>query len=89
MTFVNASVESMYGRVASAWKIANGKFTLNVDVPPNTMATVRLPKAKLEQVTEGEKPLTGRSDLLGTRQVGDAVLVDVGSGSYQFVVLGP
>ena len=84
LTFANASVESMYGHVASGWKIADGKFTLNAEVPPNTTATVRLPKAKLEQVTEGQKPLTGRADILGVRQAGEAVLVDLGSGSYVF-----
>jgi len=87
LTFANASVDSMYGRVASGWKIADGKFTLNVEVPPNTTATVRLPKAKLEQVTEGQKPLAGRTDLIGARQAGDAVLVDVGSGHYIFEMI--
>jgi alpha-L-rhamnosidase len=90
LTFANASVESMYGRVGSGWKIAAGKLILTAEVPPNTTATVRLPKAGLEQVTEGQKPLTGRSDLLSARQAGDAVLVEVGSGGYVFEsVLSP
>jgi alpha-L-rhamnosidase len=84
LTYAKASVESMYGRVASDWKIADGKFTLTVEVPPNTTAMVRLPKAKLEQTTEGQKPLAGRADLLGARQDGDAVVVEVGSGTYVF-----
>jgi len=84
LTFANASVEGMYGHVASGWKIADGKLTLTIEVPPNSIATVRLPKAKLEQTTEGQKPLTGRTDMLGARQAGDAVLVDVGSGRYIF-----
>ncbi|HVH72312.1 MAG TPA: alpha-L-rhamnosidase C-terminal domain-containing protein, partial [Candidatus Dormibacteraeota bacterium] len=84
LTFANASVESMYGRVASGWKITEGKLTVNVEVPPNTTATVRLPKAKLEQATEGQKPLTNRADLLGAHQAADAVLVEVGSGQYVF-----
>ncbi len=84
LTFANASIESMYGRVASGWKIASDKFTLTVEVPPNTTATVRLPKAKLEQTTEGQKPLTGREGILGARQAADAVLVDVSSGHYLF-----
>jgi alpha-L-rhamnosidase len=84
LTFANASVESMYGRVASGWKIADGKFTLNIQVPPNTTATVRLPKAGLSQVTESQKPLTSRADIFSARQVGDAVLVQVGSGQYVF-----
>jgi len=84
LTFANASVESIYGRVASGWKIADGRFALTIEVPANTTATVRLPRAKLEQVTEGQKPLTGRTDILAARQAGDAVVIDVGSGSYVF-----
>ncbi len=84
LTYANASVDSMYGRVASGWRIANGKMTLTFDVPPNTTATVRLPKAKLEESTEGQKPLTGRTDIFNGRQAGDAVLADVGSGHYVF-----
>lgn len=84
LTYAKASVESMYGRVASGWKIADGEFTLTVEVPPNTTATVRLPKAKIEQTTEGQKLLAGRADLLGARQTDGAVLVEIGSGTYVF-----
>ncbi|HYL84308.1 MAG TPA: glycoside hydrolase family 78 protein [Candidatus Angelobacter sp.] len=84
LTFVNASVLSMYGRVASGWKIAGGKMTLTIEVPANTTATVRLPNSKLEQATEDHKPLGGRSDIPGARQAADDVLIDVGSGSYVF-----
>lgn len=84
LTSAKASIESIYGRVASGWKITDGKFALTIEVPSNTTATARLPKAKLEQTTEGQKPLAGRRDLLGAHQVGDAVLVDVGSGTYVF-----
>jgi hypothetical protein len=45
---------------------------------------VRLPKAKLEEVSEGGKPLAGRADISGARQAGDTVVVDVGSGKYVF-----
>ncbi|HEX8764145.1 MAG TPA: alpha-L-rhamnosidase C-terminal domain-containing protein, partial [Candidatus Acidoferrum sp.] len=83
LTFAKASVESMYGHVSSDWKINDAKFTLAIEVPPNTTATVRLPRAKIEQTTESQKQLTGRTDL-GARQAGDAVLVEIGSGTYIF-----
>jgi alpha-L-rhamnosidase len=51
LTHASASVESMYGRVTSGWEIADGKITLKIEVPANTTATVRLPKAKLEEVS--------------------------------------
>ena len=84
LTHASASVESMYGRVTSGWEIADGKITLKIEVPANTTATVRLPKAKLEEVSEGAKPLAGRADVSKARQEGDAVVVEVGSGKYVF-----
>jgi alpha-L-rhamnosidase len=43
LTHAKASVESPYGLVSSEWHIKNGRFTLDVIVPPNTTATVYLP----------------------------------------------
>jgi alpha-L-rhamnosidase len=85
LTHANTTLESMYGHVASGWEIADGKLTLRIEVPANTTATVRLPKAKLADGSEGGKPLGGRSDISGARQDGDAVVLEVGSGKYAFV----
>ena len=84
LTHASASVDSMYGHVSSGWAIAGGKLTVTIEVPANTTATVRLPKAKLEEVSEGGKPLAGRADISHARQAGDAVVLDVGSGKYIF-----
>ena len=43
LTHVNASLKSRYGLIKSSWKIENGTFTLNIVIPPNTTATVKLP----------------------------------------------
>jgi alpha-L-rhamnosidase len=74
----------MYGLVASGWAIADGKMILKIEVPANTTATVRVPKAKLEEVSEGGKPLTGRAGVTKAQQAEDAVVVEVGSGKYVF-----
>jgi alpha-L-rhamnosidase len=89
LTHASASVLSMYGRVASGWEIANGKMTVSIEVPPNTMASVRLPNARLEDVSEGGKPLEGRTDISRTRQTQGAVLLEVGSGKYVFESVYP
>src|SRR5713226_577899 len=86
LTHANASVESMYGHVASGWEIADGKMTVAIEVPANTTATVRLPKAKLGEVSEGGKPLADRADISGARQAGEAVVLEVGSGKYVFEI---
>ena len=83
ITSASARYESMYGRVSSGWLIANGRFELTVDVPPNTTATIRLPHAASASVTEGGSPL-GPDLQRGARQDGDAMVLDVGSGRYRF-----
>jgi alpha-L-rhamnosidase len=83
ITSASVRYESMYGRVSSAWVIADGRFELTVDVPPNTTATIRLPRAVVSAVAEGGSPLgseLGRS----ARQDGDMTVLDVGSGRYRF-----
>jgi alpha-L-rhamnosidase len=83
-TNVRASHRMMYGTVRSAWRLENGAFELRVEVPPNTRATVRLPKAKLAEVTEEGKALSVGNGITASRQEGDSVVVEAGSGWYSF-----
>jgi alpha-L-rhamnosidase len=83
-TSAKASHETLYGKAGSAWTLGDGRFELVVDVPPNTRATVRLPKAQLASVAEGGQPLAGGNGITGQRQEGDAVVVETGSGQYRF-----
>lgn len=39
----SAGTETIRGKISSAWKIENGKFSLNVEVPFNTTADVFVP----------------------------------------------
>jgi alpha-L-rhamnosidase len=57
---------------------------VSLEVPANSTATVRLPRAKLEEVSEGGKPLAGRADVSKAQQAEDGVLLEVGSGKYVF-----
>jgi alpha-L-rhamnosidase len=83
-TEVNASHDTPYGRAVSHWTKTASRFELSVDVPANTMATIRLPNAKLEAVTEGGKPIQGLDGVTASRQDGETAVVDVGSGQYRF-----
>ncbi len=83
-TNVKASHQSLYGKVSSAWTLKDGKFELAVEIPANTRATVRLPKAQLAGVMESGQALTSTNGITDTRQDGDAVVVEIGSGQYRF-----
>ena len=44
LTAVNGSLETVRGRIATAWTLdAQGHFDLTVTIPPNVEATVQLP----------------------------------------------
>jgi alpha-L-rhamnosidase len=88
-TEVKASHQTPYGKVASAWTRKDGTFELAVEVPANTRATVRLPKAQLAGVTEGGAPLAAVAGIAAPKQDGDAVIVEVGSGMYRFAYPSP
>ena len=81
---VAASHESMYGTVSSSWTLRDGAFALDVELPANTTATVRLPGAQVSGTTEGGEPLAAGDGITEVRQDGDDVVVEVGSGQYAF-----
>jgi alpha-L-rhamnosidase len=83
-TRVAAAHETPYGRLSSSWNLEAGRFVLDVEVPPNTTASVRVPKASAAGVTESGRPLVVGGGIADFRQDGDAVVVKVGSGRYAF-----
>ena len=83
-TSARASHQTMYGPLSSAWTLKDGRFELSIEVPPNTRATVRLPKAQVAGVTEGGQALAKGNGIADWRQDGDAVAIEVGSGQYRF-----
>ncbi|HEY6329155.1 MAG TPA: glycoside hydrolase family 78 protein [Blastocatellia bacterium] len=83
-TSVKVSHESMYGKISSAWSLKDGQFELDVEVPANTRATVRLPKAQLSGVTESGKPIATGNGITGSHQDGDSAVIEIGSGQYRF-----
>jgi alpha-L-rhamnosidase len=84
LTHAGATLTTMYGLAASAWQFADGQFHLDVTVPANTHATVRLPHATLAQVTESGQALDAAAGVAGAVQEGEAVIVELGSGQYRF-----
>jgi alpha-L-rhamnosidase len=83
-TSAQATLTTLYGPVSAAWRVDGRRLLVNVRVPPNARATVRLPAARLEQVTEGGRPVAAAPGVTRAAQDADAVVVEVGSGDYAF-----
>ena len=80
---VRSEYQSMYGPVRSAWRRAEGRFTMQVSVPVNTSASLYLAKGK---ATEGGKPAAEASGVRLVRREADGDVYEIGSGKYEFVI---
>lgn len=75
---------SIRGRILSSWRIAGGRFTLDVTIPPNTTATVVVPSEDSSRITEGELPVEKRQGVRFLRHENGASVFLVESGRYTF-----
>lgn len=73
LTFAKTSLETLYGKVSTDWRLDSGVFSLTVDIPVNTTASVLLPRVGTGVMTQDGEVITG-----------DRVLI--GSGKYVFTV---
>ena len=84
ITHVRAEFRSPAGPIGSEWKISGGKFHLSADIPVNTTAEIRLPPGWTSDAAEGGRPLSGRTDLKARSGEGDVLIIETGSGHYEF-----
>ena len=88
LTHARATFHSMYGQIVSAWRMEDGeRFTLEVEIPPNTSAEVSVPvAAEGAAVTEGGIPVAEAEGVRFVRHDGAAraAVYAVGAGRYRF-----
>ena len=46
LTYARAELETAYGKASSGWKKENGIIIMEVEVPPNTTATIEFPDGR-------------------------------------------
>lgn len=84
LTSASASWQSIRGKIASAWTVKDGALTLNITIPANTTATVYIPAAGAESVTESGKPADKAEGVKLLRTEAGETVFEVQSGSYTF-----
>ncbi|HEX7189021.1 MAG TPA: family 78 glycoside hydrolase catalytic domain, partial [Actinomycetes bacterium] len=80
------SHETPYGTVRSSWTAGAEGLKLDVTVPGNTTATVRIPAPSRWAVVEGGRPAASADGVRFVRMDGDVAVLEVGSGSYSFAI---
>lgn len=73
LTFAKTALDSPYGKVSTDWSVNTTGFTLKVEVPVNTTATVMLPSFGSNKRYQDGVEITGDR-------------VRIGSGSYTFTI---
>jgi alpha-L-rhamnosidase len=85
LTYAKATLMTPYGEARSGWRLDGNKLVVTAGIPPNTSATVYLPKAKLSEVRESGVSVSSAPGVHHTAQAKDGVVVEVGSGNFEFV----
>lgn len=75
MTFAKAEYQSVYGKIVSSWEKKDGKFILEVEIPVNTSATIKLPVAENSEIRIDKK-------IVRTGFDGKKPSLEFGSGKY-------
>ena len=83
--WARASYISPRGKIAVEWRRSGGSFTLKIDLPPNTSATVVLPESIQGPVLESGTPIRGNSAITPLpAQAGSSFRYAINSGHYEF-----
>ncbi len=84
LTHAKASYASLYGRIAIQWRSNKDKFTLDAMIPANTWATLTLPCALSDVLTESGQMPTEANGVTDIRRRADHAICRLDSGLYHF-----
>jgi alpha-L-rhamnosidase len=82
--WAKARYDTIRGPVASEWKLEGNRFLLNVEVPANTTALIRIPAQNPDAVTENGRPAATSQGVTPQKTEPGFATFEVGSGTYHF-----
>jgi len=90
LAWAQARYDSVRGPIASHWRIQDDRLSLEVEVPVNATAIVRVPTADPSSVTEGGRVASAATGVapLPADALGGARF-EIGSGRYVFSAAAP
>jgi len=87
ISFAEASYNSPYGLIKSAWNKDDGRFELKVEIPANTTATVFIPANSIDDIIENGEKIKNQNQFQFEGYKDGKVIMRTGSGAYKFVVV--
>ena len=86
MDYVRVSYPSMYGSLKTAWQRNGDTIEMELNLPPNTTATVMLPAVDIDDVRESGIPIAGAKGVEYICTEDGRVVLEVVAGNYKFTV---
>jgi alpha-L-rhamnosidase len=84
LKWVNASYNSVRGKIVSEWKKSDGEFNLHITIPVGANAVVFVPAKAQSDVKEGGKPIGKMKNVRFLKLENNSAVFAVGSGDYRF-----
>jgi alpha-L-rhamnosidase len=84
LAWVDASYDSVRGRISTRWERRGDRFLLTVSIPANTSATISIPSRDGTAVTEGGSTADTRPAVRFVARKGDRAVYRVESGTFAF-----
>jgi alpha-L-rhamnosidase len=89
LTHARTSYDSIRGPIETEWKLSDGRFLLDVIVPPNAVAEIHVPTLDAESVTESGRPARSSPGVTFVRRDAEEAVYAIGSGRYAFACGAP
>lgn len=89
LTHADVTYDSIRGPIRSSWRLQDGRFSLEAELPANTTAMVYVPAAAAESVTESGQPAVNAPGVRFLRMEEGCAVFQVGGGRYRFAAKGP
>jgi alpha-L-rhamnosidase len=84
LTSATGTYHSIYGEIATSWERHGKSLQLNITIPANCTATVYVPSAKQEEVTESGKSARSAEGIHPVKSSESEAVFEVSAGTYQF-----
>jgi len=85
MTWAKASSESLYGKIVSNWTREGKTATFEMQVPPNSTATVFIPTAKIADLRESGGDVEKAAGVRFISMQDRCAVLELDSGVYRFI----
>lgn len=84
LSYARTSTASLYGPITCNWRRDAKRMTLELSVPPNSRATVRLPVPVSVEITESGVPLGRALGITQQNPIGNRPTFEAAAGQYLF-----